>query len=388
MRWWKTLTAGLLLTALPCPAATPRAARPVAEVRACSFQPTTLRQELQGAVGVFYGTLTRATRNNPDTGTGNGITDFVIEKALVTPPFLKGETTITLDRYAPTAGNTNFVIFFDLVNGKIDPYRGIPVKKNSNLPTYLAGILKVKDEKPAKRLRFYFDYLNHPEPEIAYDALQEFSRSEYKDDREMAARLPGDRLAVWLRDPKTPRHCIGLFAFLLGHCSQNKEQDARLLRICLNEDLRTGIDHVLLGLVLLQPKQGWQEVLNLLRDPSADFLRRYAALRAVRFLKEQRPDLVSAEELVKGVTVLVDQPDITDLAIEDLRKWKCWDLTDRILALQSRQGFEDGHIRRAMLRFALRSPTRAAKRFVEEQRKSDLQLVEDMEELLKIEEGR
>jgi len=276
----------------------------------------------------------------------------------------------------------------EVYEGKLLCNSRIAVKKNSDITPYVAGILKIKNEKPARRLAFYFDYLNHAEGEIANDALQEFTYSDYKDYRDIAARLPGDRLAVWLRDPKTPGHRIGLFALLLGHCSKNREQDARLLRAILRDPKTEGLDGVLEGLVLLQPKKGWQDVSNLLRDPSADFLRRHRALRAARFLKEERPDLVRAEELVKGVTVLVDQPDIADLAIEDLRQWKCWELTDRILTLQSRQGFEAPLIRRALLRFALRSPTPAAKRFVEEQRQRNLQSVEDAEELLKIEEGK
>jgi hypothetical protein len=280
-----------------------------------------------------------------------------------------------------------FVIFCALDNGKLDPYRGIPVKKNSDLPTYLAAILKLKNEPAAKRLRFYFNYLNHADAEIANDALQEFTSSDYKDCREMAARLPGEKLAAWLRDPKTPAYRISLFALLLGHCSKNKEQDARLLRQIVKHPGEARLDGVLQGLVLLQPKTGWQDVLRLMNDSSGEFLHRYDALRAIRFLRQERPDLVSTAVLVKGMTGLLGQADIADLVIEDLRRWKCWDLTDRILALKGRPGFEAPIIHRAMLRFALYSPAPAAKRFVEEQRKRDPQLVEDAEELLKIEEA-
>jgi hypothetical protein len=350
----------------------------------------TLRQEAAQASAVLYGKLTRATPPNPDEPGGEGVTDFVIEKTLKAHPSLAGTGKLTIKRYLPpeTVGGSNLVVFVDVFKGKVDLYRGVVVKAGSAFPAYLEGVLRVKDAKPDKRLRFYFNYLNHTESEIANDALQEYTDSDYKGYRELAARLPGDQLAAWLRDPKTPGHRIGFFALLLGHCSKHKEQDARLLRQILKRNGNAGLDGVLQGLVLLQPKQGWQDVSNLLRDPSEDFRRRYAALRAARFLKEERPDLVSAEEVVKGVTVLVDQPDIADLALHDLRRWRCWDLTDRILTLQSRPGFEEPHISRALLRFALCSPTRAAKRFVEEQRKRDPQLVEDTEELLKIEEGK
>jgi len=350
----------------------------------------TLREELTQASAVLYGKLTRATPANPDGKGREGVTDCVIEKILKAHPLLVGTKTVTINHYLPpkVVGGSEIVVLVDIVKGKIDPSRGIIVKTGSALPAYLEGIAKIKDDKLDRRLHFYFDYLNHAEAEIANDALQEFMSSDYKDYREMAARLPGDRLVAWLRDPKTPGHRIALFARLLGHCSKNKEQDARLLRSILKGPRKEGLDGVLEGLVLLQPKKGWEDVSALMRKESEDFIRRYAALRAVRFLKEQRPDLVPLDEIVKGVTALVDQKDIADLAIENFRCWERWELTDRILALSGREGFEVPHIRRAILRFALKSPFPGAKRFVEEQRKREPRMLKDTEELLKLEEGK
>ncbi|MBI1917505.1 MAG: hypothetical protein HYS12_22635 [Planctomycetes bacterium] len=384
---------GLLLAALPCPFVPRLAAQWRCSLGFWRYPPQTFREQVKDATAVLYGTLTRATPDNPVTGTGDGITDLVIDKGLVIPPSLKGRTTITLDNYVPTDGKTKYVLCCEVFKGKIHAYRGIPVYKNSDLPTYIAGILKVRNEKPAKRLRFYFDYLNHAEDEIANDALHEFRVSDYKDYRELAGHLPGDRLAAWLRDPKTPVHRIGPFARLLGHCSKNKEQDGQLLRKLLDEPLQTGsfqsgLDGVLEGLLLLQPKTGWQDICKLMEDESTDFQRRYVALRAVRFVKEYRPDLVPSEQLIKEVAVLLDQKDIVDLAIEDFRRWKRWELSQRILTLRGREGYDLPIIQRAILRFALSSPDPAAKRFVEEQRKRDPQSIKDSLELLKIEQGK
>src|SRR5262249_40951577 len=103
---------------------------------------------------------------------------------------------------------------------------------------------------------------------------------------------------------------------------------------------------------------------------------------------EYRPDLVPSEQLIKEVAVLLDQKDMVDLAIEDFRRWKRWDLTQRILTLRGREGYDHPIIRRAMLRFALESPEPAAKQLVEEQRRRDPQSVEDALELLKSEQGK
>ena len=78
-------------------------------------------------------------------------------------------------------------------------------------------------------------------------------------------------------------------------------------------------------------------------------------------------------------------PDMADFAVEDLRKWKQWDLTGKILELYGKKDFEATVIRRAILRFALQSPEARAVGFVRDQRQRDSDWVKDTEELLKLE---
>jgi hypothetical protein len=114
---------------------------------------------------------------------------------------------------------------------------------------------------------------------------------------------------------------------------------------------------------------------------------RYAALRTVRFLWDSRPDLVGKKELTAAMGLLLDQSDIADLAIEDLRKRECWEVADRVLALQKTESFKIPIVRRAVLRFALSCKgNTAAAAYVAEQRKKDAQAVADAEELLKLEQ--
>jgi len=376
----RTLLGALwLLVLLPSPASS------------CRFylDQRTLRDEVGAAKAIVQVRLTRATPPNPDGEGGEWVTDFVIEKTLKRHPLLAGRDTLTISRHISVNNGVpqRFLLFVDIDNnGRPDPYRGIPLIARSDLPRYIQGILRIKGKKTTEQLRFYFDYLHHAEQEIARDAGKEFEKAAYKDYRAVAETLPADWLAAWLRDPKTPVDRIGLFTRLLGHCSKNKEQDAKLLRKLLNDPKQSGVNGILEGLLLLQPKRGWQEVCKLMENASADFVRRYAALRAARFVKDYRPDLVPPEEVIKEVAILLDQKDIVDLAIEDFRKWKRWDLTQRILSLRDREGYEHPIIPRAILRFALSSPDQAAKRYVEEQRKRDEQSVLDAEELLKIEQ--
>src|SRR5204862_477976 len=102
-----------------------------------------------------------------------------------------------------------------------------------------------------------------------------------------------------------------------------------------------------------QPKEGWAYIQAILKDPKKEFMVRYAALRAVRFLWNSRPDLVPEKELEKGVSALLDQSDIADLAIEDLRLHKCWDETDHVFGLYGKKSHDIPIVRRYILRYAL-----------------------------------
>src|SRR5579863_6808693 len=99
----------------------------------------TLREELAGAPMVLVGTLTKATPPNPED-TGTGVTDLVVGQTLILPPGFRPQKTITLHRYLPEANQRKIelLIFVDQFKGKLDPYRGIPLKANSNLPKYVA----------------------------------------------------------------------------------------------------------------------------------------------------------------------------------------------------------------------------------------------------------
>src|SRR5262249_52415211 len=158
----------------------------------------------------------------------------------------------------------------------------------------------------------------------------------------------------WLHDKKsnTVSYRFGLYASMLGHCG--KKDDAKDIRTILDKEKHrmAGVDGLLAAYVMLDPKDGFQYVRGILNRPKENFLYRYAALRAVRFLHQYRQDLVPKKELVGAALLLLTQDDISDMAIEDLRKWKSWDVADKVLAVTRRDAFDDETvIKRAVLRY-------------------------------------
>lgn len=358
---------------------------PAAACPFCTMQGQTLTGDVNQASMVLFGTL----KNPKLGGDGPGSTEFHVEAVIKKHDILGDKKVVLLPRYVPPSDkdkNVKFLIFCDIFKGKIDPYRGIPVKGNADIVKYLTGAVDHKDKPLAERLSYFFNYLDNPDLEISNDAYKEFGNADYKDYRDLAKKLPADRIAKWLEDPDTPSFRFGLYASMLGHCGSSKH--ASLLRQMLDDPKRkvaSGVDGILAGYIMLDPKNGWEYLLGILKDSKKDFLYRYAGLRAVRFFVEQHTDAVPKAELLKGTLFLADQGDIADLAIDDLRKWKSWEALNPILALAGKESHDVPIVRRAILKFALSCPDKKAAAFVAAERKKDADFVKEVEELLQLE---
>ena len=129
-----------------------------------------------------------------------------------------------------------------------------------------------------------------------------------------------------------------------------------------------GYDGILSGYIQLRPREGWSQVLNLLRDGDKPFPVRFAALRTLRLYHGWKPE-ESQTHVLQGLTALITQGDLADLAIEDLRRWQMWDLTPQVLASFGRKDFSSPIMRRAIVRYALSCPLPAAANFIADLRR-------------------
>jgi hypothetical protein len=395
--------------------------RPAAACPFCSGQGETLLTESELADMILFGRL-----KDPMPAKGgddfDGTTTLLIDTVVKDHAFRAGKDKITLPRYIPDVGEGKykFLVFCTVSKNGIDPYKGLAVKANSDIAKYLKGIIELQKAPLEKRLRFAFDYLDNADVEVSTDAYKEFSNADYKDYVGIAKDLPAEKLVKWLTDENTPNFRFGLYGSMLGHCG--KPEHAELLhKMVMDPEKRagSGVDGILAGYILLKPKEGWQFVRGVLGDRSNEFMFRYAALRTTRFFHDTRTDVIPADDLVAGVAQMITHKDIADLAIEDLRKWKRFELTDRVLALKEKNRFgmlpqpdygvdfvvrlltkpsevfglfphpayEMSIVRKAVLHFALSAKgNEAAATFVAEERKLHPNEVKQAEELLRLEQ--
>jgi hypothetical protein len=344
-------------------------------------QAQTFRQEATQAKLVLYGPLVKSTLE----GT-TGFSDLRIDAVLKNDKVLGAQKMLRIPRWVPVDEKDPpfFLLFCDVINDKLDPYRGVPVKSKDAI-AYVKGALALDPADRTRTLLYYFDWLEHADKEIAADAFLEFAKASDQEVAQVAPKLSAARLRAWVNDPGTPPNRLPMYSFLLGGCGT--DQDAALLGKLLREltDQNANVaDGFLTGYIQLRPKEGWEAARALLRDPRKPFTVRYAALRALNFYQGWRPK-ESRAEVLAGVALLLPQPDMADIAVEDLRRWQMWDLTPQVLALYGKKGHDAPIVRRAILRYALSCPRPEASTFVNERRRLEPDLIQDVEGTLRLE---
>lgn len=375
----------------------------------CSQQGQTFAGELASADMIVVATVVKAERDEKDFTKSR--TELKVDKTIKSHPAFEKDATLVVPRFIPVekakappqlllfcyvstdstdaavaAVAATWAVIPRYRNATLDAYRGDEIKAGSKLPDYLEQARKLQSADPQKRLAFYFQHLEDNDLFISSDAYMEFGNAEYKDVREVAKTLPPDTLVKWLKDPNTAPSRYGLYGMLLGHCGK-VEHAATLRKLIADPDnaFSLGLDGMLAGYVLLDPKGGWELLAGIAGDRKKEFTTRYAALRTVRFFHDHRPDAVPADRLLAGMKTLCEQDDIADIAIEDLRKWNKWDQTEFVLGLAGRETHSDPLVKRAILRFALhagKTGNTAAGEYVESVRKLKPQMVKDAEDLL------
>ena len=372
-----------LLTALPCPSP---ACILCGQVRVTQ----TLREEANypSARLILYGTLGKARLFSDAPGKGE--TDFHIEAVLRADPQLAPESrkrkgdVLVLPHYLPPQKPgmpTRSLVFCDVVGGRFDLYRGVEVASPA-AADYLAGVLALDLRDSRHSLLYFFRFLDHPDKVVAQDAYMEFVKASDREVADAGRYLSATKLRAWIRDPNTPAERLGLFAFLLGSCG-SKEDVAWFESALANPSGRTAeaYDGILSGYIRLRPKEGWTLAVKLLREGRATLPIRLSAIRTLRFYQAWIPR-ESRTGLLAALGAVLQQGELVDLAVEELRRGEMWDLTEAVLALYGRKGLDAPIQRRAIVRYALSCPLPRAKAFVGELRKREAELVSEVEETL------
>jgi hypothetical protein len=297
---------------------------------------------------------------------------------------LGDKNTIDLPRPVLNPDGAKFLVYCDVFKDKLDPFRGVPLKSTAAME-YVRKVVAMDQRDTTANLQFFFGYLDHADTELNRDAFMEFMKSSDQDLVKVAPKLSADKLRDWLKDPRTPPERLSIYALLLG--AGGRPEDAGFLeRMLADNDERTAKAYggLLAGYMHLRPREGWRLAVDALRDSKKPLDLRLGVVSTLRFWHTAQPR-ESRDDLLRCFAVVLTQADLADLAVEELRKWRMYDMTRDILGLYGRKGYEAPLMQRAIIRYALTCDDADSRTFLQDRRRAEPDVVRDVEEEVRLE---
>jgi hypothetical protein len=294
--------------------------------------------------------------------------------------------TIELPRVMYNKEKLKYLVYCDVFKNKLDPFRGVELKTAAGIE-YARKVVAMDPRETTANLQFFFSYLDHPDPELNRDAFMEFLKSSDQNLAKVAPKLSPEKLRDWLERPGTPAERLSMFALLLGAAGRVEDApflEKQLAQADTSERMANAYDGLLAGYMHLRPREGWRIAVDALRDSKKPLPLRLGVVRTLRYWHGAQPR-ESREELVRCFGVMLSQPDLADLAIEDMRKWRMLDMTRDILGLYTKKGYDSPLMQQAILRYAITCDDPACRSFLEERRRAEPDNVRDVEEGLRLE---
>ncbi len=261
---------------------------------------------------------------------------------------------ITLPRYrAAKAGDLFMLMGTQTEKGKSIEW-GSPLEVSEGSFNYISQA--PSPEQPvAKRLEYYVKFLENPQELVANDAYGEFANAPYEDITKLGDKLPREKLRVWVTNAETPATRLGLYGLLIGLCGNDEDAKAIEARILQkSDDFRLGIDGLISGYLLLTRAKGLEVIDNAkLRNKNVPFSETYAAMQAIRFMWQYGDSRIEQERLRASMRILLERPELADLVIADLARWKDWSIQEKLMAMYGEGEFNIPSIKRAIVRYML-----------------------------------
>jgi len=247
-----------------------------------------------------------------------------------------------------------------------------PLQATDATYAYIANLPK-RSQPTRERLAYFMDYLEHPDQLISSDAYSEFAVAPYKVIAPMADIMPREKLRTWVTSTDTPGAHMGLYGLMLGLCGT--PDDVTLFEQQVfqsSQEFRLGIHGLTSGYLLLTGTEGLDRldrlklsakyVLDADGNPVLDkngektplpFTETYAAMQALRFMWTYAEGRIPQERLRESMRLLLERPELADLVITDLARWRDWSVQDRLMDLYGAEEYNIPSIKRAIVRYML-----------------------------------
>lgn len=300
----------------------------VARVDACPFcsaSAQTLRQDMSSMDVVGLGELIASEEADI-----NGQAEFRLVKVWRGEPLLKGVPKISAPYFGPGKSDKKFLM---MSVGTDELLWSSPLPVSQEAETYLQEVSALPEES-GPRLRYYIQYLEHPESLLARDAYDEFAQAPYDDVKSIRDAMNRQQLLKWITDKNVAPDRKRLYYTLLGICG--KPEDTKLLEEQIRSespDGRPGLDALLACYLTLKGEAGLPLIdEKFLSNTKCVYADTYAAVMALRFHGTDG-GVIPRERIVESMRLMLDRAEFADLVIPDLARWEDWTLVDKLAKL-------------------------------------------------------
>jgi hypothetical protein len=323
----------------------------------CSAPSQTLAEQVAQADGVC---LVQFVKGEPAKDQDPGTSTYEVLQVVKSPKdSVKKGDHINLARFRAGKAGDLFLVMGTRAGKENAIEWGSPTEITEPAFAYVAQA-PAPEMPTAKRLKYFVKFLEFPDQLVANDAFGEFANAPYKDIAAVASILPRDKIRGWLTRSETPQTRLGLYGMLLGLCGS--DSDAKLLaeKIAPNSDeFRIGLDGMISGYLLLTGNTGLDNIddwkFKVRAGKKAAFSETYAAMMGLRFMWQYAGGKISNERLQQSMRILLDQPELADLVIADLARWKDWSVQERLMTLYGKGDYNIPSIKRSIIRYMLAS---------------------------------
>jgi nitrogen fixation-related uncharacterized protein len=296
--------------------------------------------------------LAEWTNGRKPTSNESGSTTFRILQIARTPKkAVRVGGQVTLGNYR-SGGTGDLFLLTGAHKSNIEWDKPLPI---SEIGYYYVVQAPTAEELPSKRLTYFLKFLDSPDSLISNDAYSEFAKAPYEQVSVIANVLDRKRVRRWLESKKTPANRIGLYGLMIGICGNASDADFLKNQIAkTSDDFRLGINGMIAGYLLLQGEKGLDFIdQTMLANPKTPDGEAYAAMQALRFLWSNSRDQFDVDRMRRSMRILLDRPNMAELAIRDLARWKDWSALMRLRQLYGADKYESIQVRRAIVGYLL-----------------------------------
>lgn len=304
----------------------------------CSPVSTTFSENLADMDAVVIARLEKLP--DPDKAPGGSAASVVAEATFSILEVLKGREVLGDQRVIKAAPFGNFrpgdTFLLAAINVPIRTW-STPLLLNDRQRRYVGTIMGLPKDS-TQRLVFFQEHLEDPDTMLAGDAFDEFARAAYADLKVIGPRMNRDRLVQWIQSPNVSVDHRRLYLTMLGVCGDRR--DIPMLQQLLEDKDRratSGLDALIASYLTLRGPDGLPTIEQMFlkgaraREPES-FADVVATVAALRFHGGEN-DIISRQRIIQSFHLLLDSPNLAELVIPDLARWKDWSPLERLVSL-------------------------------------------------------